>query len=204
MATLSDLVKAIAEVQGLEENQVLWIARYLREDGLITQGGRGRGGAKMGARDAANLLIGVNAPGTAKQSTQFVKAFRNLPLIRDFLSPEDIAEWDEMKSDDDDEWTRSFYRLAPFGPALEQIVSHFCLNENYNTADITRITISGPLSTASIYMGAEDAERAGDISLSVIFSTRLDINETKQLPDQEISKTFTHRTLTKVGETLSR
>jgi hypothetical protein len=203
MATLSDLVKAIAEIQGLEENQVLWIARYLREDGLITQGGRGRGGAKMGARDAANLLIGINAPGTAKQSTHFVRAFRDLPLIRDFLSPEDITEWDDLRSEEDDDWTRSFYRLAPFGPALEQIINYFCEADNQITSDVTRITFSGPLTTASIYMGLEDAERAGDISLSVVFSAHLDSREPDQFPDQEISKSFTQRTLIKIGQTLS-
>lgn len=80
MATLSALVKVIADAQGLDENQVVWIARHLREAGLITQGGRGRGGAQMTAQDAVNLLIGVNAPGEPKDAPITLEQFGQLAL----------------------------------------------------------------------------------------------------------------------------
>lgn len=78
MALLSDLVSALAEVEGIEESFVAGVARYLREAGLVSQAGRGRGAAKMGSRDAAALLIAVNstvlakdAPDTLRQLAQF-------------------------------------------------------------------------------------------------------------------------------------
>ncbi|TXN03238.1 hypothetical protein FV242_12190 [Methylobacterium sp. WL64] len=202
MATLSELVKAIAQIQGLEENQVLWIARYLREDGLIAQGGRGRGGAKMRVGDAANLLIGVNAPGAAKQSCQLVRSFRALPLTRDFLSLEDPEEWDELRSENDNDWNKSFYRLAPFGDTLEQIINKFRNEGDQLDRHTTRITLSGPELTASIYMGAEEAERARDMFVNVSFGPNIVCDDSKEVPDQEISKTFTDRTLARVGEAL--
>ncbi len=66
MALLSELVGVIAEVEGLEESFVVGVARYLREAGLISQAGRGRGAAKMQVQDAARLLIAVNSTVLAK------------------------------------------------------------------------------------------------------------------------------------------
>lgn len=78
MALLSALVKAIADVEGIDEVQVGWVARHLREAGHITQAGRGRGAAHMSSSDAANLLIGVNAASGAKNAAEAVSLYRNL------------------------------------------------------------------------------------------------------------------------------
>jgi hypothetical protein len=79
MALLSALVKAIAEVEGIDEVQVGWVARHLREAGQISQAGRGRGAAHMSSADAASLLIGVNTATNAKNGAETVRLYRNLP-----------------------------------------------------------------------------------------------------------------------------
>lgn len=78
MALLSTLSKAIAEAEGLEETTVSWIARHLREAGLISQAGRGRGAAHMKASDATNLLIAVNGADNAKNAVEAVGKIRAL------------------------------------------------------------------------------------------------------------------------------
>ena len=78
MALLSELVRMIAKVEGLEEVSVGIFARHAREAGLIAQGGRGRSAAKMTFRDAANLLIAVNGCALAKQVSDSVPLFRGL------------------------------------------------------------------------------------------------------------------------------
>lgn len=78
MALLSKLVSTIAAVEGIDEGQVTWVARHLREAGLITQAGRGRGAAHMTINDATNLLIGVNAAASAKEASEAVADFRML------------------------------------------------------------------------------------------------------------------------------
>jgi hypothetical protein len=54
------------------------IARYVREEGLIATGGRGTSAATMSARDAVNLLIGVNATTHAADAVKIVSAYRRL------------------------------------------------------------------------------------------------------------------------------
>ncbi|GJE46948.1 hypothetical protein AEGHOMDF_6157 [Methylobacterium soli] len=66
----------------MDDVQVGWIARHLREAGLISQGGRGRGGAQMSTADAANLLIGVNASTSAKDAVAAVYHYRELVCSR--------------------------------------------------------------------------------------------------------------------------
>lgn len=73
MALLSDLVAAIAAVEGVEESFVGGVARYLREADMISQAGRGRGAAKMLPRDAAALVIAVNATVLAKDAPSILR-----------------------------------------------------------------------------------------------------------------------------------
>ncbi|MFB0488397.1 hypothetical protein ABIE45_000983 [Methylobacterium sp. OAE515] len=75
MALLSTMVERIAEVEGVETAYASGIARYLREAGLLTQAGRGRGAAHMTSLDAARFLIGLNASATAKDAPEAVKVF---------------------------------------------------------------------------------------------------------------------------------
>src|SRR4051794_3656929 len=78
MALLSTIVTAVAQVEGMDEAQVGWIARHLREAGLISQAGRGRGAAHMTTRDAAILLIGANTASSAKDAAASTQLYRSL------------------------------------------------------------------------------------------------------------------------------
>ncbi len=86
MALLSTLVERIADVEGMDKAQASGIARYLREAGYISQAGRGRGAAHMTARDAAHLLIGLNASKTAKDSPEELKYYCSLTNRWNFVS----------------------------------------------------------------------------------------------------------------------
>jgi hypothetical protein len=78
MATLSDLVTALAGVTGLPESMVFAYGRFARQAGLISQKGRGRSAASMTLTDAANLLIAVAATGVTREAGTAVEAFRSL------------------------------------------------------------------------------------------------------------------------------
>lgn len=114
MVLLSELVKIVADVEGLDEVSVGIFARQAREAGHIKQGGRGRSAAKMDTQDAANLLIAVNACVLAKEVAEAI------PVYRAMLS----------KSD---EYTGKVKRLlktagvfqseATFGSDLEDVIS---------------------------------------------------------------------------------
>ena len=83
MAFFNDLVRVIAEAEGMDEITVTGIGQYVRDAGFITKGGRGRSAALMTAADAANLLIGVNAAGKAKDAAEAVSRYSELQLTHD-------------------------------------------------------------------------------------------------------------------------
>lgn len=79
MALISDLVSAIAEVEGIPEATAQLIARYTREAGHLSQGARGRNAPRATVTDAANLLIALNAGGCiAREAADAVEPFRAL------------------------------------------------------------------------------------------------------------------------------
>ena len=89
MAFFSDLVRAVAQAEGMDEMTVTGIGQYLRDEGMITKGGRGRSAARMSSQDAANLLIAVNGTALAKDAPKAVNAFRALetqPMSLEFTS----------------------------------------------------------------------------------------------------------------------
>src|ERR1700687_3500599 len=94
MALLSELVTAVAQAEGMEEVTVGVFARHAREAGLISQAGRGRGAARMTVRDAANLIIAVNACALAKYVRYGVEDFRSLTStgVKDAAFPEPIGK----------------------------------------------------------------------------------------------------------------
>lgn len=81
MASIAELVKIVAEVEGLEENYVSVYARAAREAGFIAHHGRGRNAAKMSVRDAVNLLIAVNGSDLAKNVPAAIVDYRGLETI---------------------------------------------------------------------------------------------------------------------------
>jgi hypothetical protein len=102
MATLSELAGTIAEAEGMDPATVALIARYVREAGLIEKKGRGPSAARMGAKDAANLLIAVNASSSAREAPAVV------PVYRDLIAANDGSETAEAN--------------GTFGEALELVI----------------------------------------------------------------------------------
>jgi len=89
MATLSDLVTALAAVTGMPEATVFAYGRFARQAGLISQKGRGRSAASMSVTDAANLLIAVGATDVTREAGIAIKNFRTLERGRLYeFSPE--------------------------------------------------------------------------------------------------------------------
>jgi hypothetical protein len=78
MATLNDLVKAVAWVTGLPEATVFAYGRFARQAGLIQQAGRGLNAAAMNLNDAANLLIAVAGTDVTRDAGRAVETFRSL------------------------------------------------------------------------------------------------------------------------------
>src|SRR5215470_2842768 len=78
MATLTELVHAVAEAEGMDSATVALIARYAREAGFIQKKGRGPSAAQMGVSDAANLLIAVNASAAALDAPLVIPVYRDL------------------------------------------------------------------------------------------------------------------------------
>ncbi|MFC1455735.1 hypothetical protein ACETIH_03170 [Microvirga arabica] len=116
MVLLSELVKIVAEVEGLDEVSVGIYARSAREAGHIKQGGRGRAAAKMDVRDAANLLIAVNACTLAKDVAEAVPVYRSMQIEDETYTGKDRALLTKVGV---------FRSGATFGTDLEQILS-FC------------------------------------------------------------------------------
>jgi len=98
MATLSQLVTAIATAEGIDAERVAAIGRAVREEGLIRTSGRGTSAAQMEERDAANLLIAANTADTARAAPAAVAQYRALQAKRNRQTSEFGSELEEMIS----------------------------------------------------------------------------------------------------------
>lgn len=78
MATLAEMLNTIIEVQGHEHSNATVIARHVREDELISSGGRGLGAAQMTDKDAATLLIALAVSSPAVRAAKITRAYRAL------------------------------------------------------------------------------------------------------------------------------
>lgn len=118
MARLSSLVVATAAILGLDVESVYQRARHLREAGLIRQGGRGTSAPHMGPSDAANLVLGVMASPSAKDSPECVRLIRSAKFEECEVNLsgrviDDVPPFAALKARD---------RVLKFGPALERII----------------------------------------------------------------------------------
>jgi hypothetical protein len=98
MATLSQLVTAIATAEGIDAERVAAIARAAREHGLIRTSGRGTSAAQMSEPDAANLLIATNTADTARTAPAAVTQYRALKAKRNKQTSVFGNELEEMIS----------------------------------------------------------------------------------------------------------
>ncbi len=94
MTRLSELARITSRALSFEERSVILCARYLREAGLISQGGRGPSAAHMRPRDATNLLLGVMASDTIKDAPKSVKLAREAGFIGGETNLSGIVETD--------------------------------------------------------------------------------------------------------------
>jgi hypothetical protein len=79
VATLSELVSQIADLTDIPKATIFAYGRFAREGGLISQRGRGRGGASMTATDVANLLIALSGTSVTREAAKAIALFR--PMI---------------------------------------------------------------------------------------------------------------------------
>lgn len=73
---LIELLPVVSETLGLPLASVRVFAMHLRKHGLISSGGRGRGGAEMKASDLTNLLLATMLGGPAKDAHTAVQRLR--------------------------------------------------------------------------------------------------------------------------------
>jgi hypothetical protein len=142
MATLTELVEAVAEAEGMDSATVALIARYAREAGFIQKKGRGPSAAHMGVADAANLLIAVNASGLAQDARVVIPLYRDL-IVAEYL-------WVEKRRIPNDGF---------FGNALELIIQSAIDGELPNT-----------LVSREVPTVVRDAFHQGTIEMSIGFS----------------------------------
>jgi hypothetical protein len=99
MAPLSNLVSVLAHVTGLPEATVFAYGRFAREAGLISQAGRGLGGAQMTASDATNLLFAVCGSRVTRDAGKAIAALRSLSgkIMESSLReiPPELKEWSQ-------------------------------------------------------------------------------------------------------------
>lgn len=201
MALLTELVAKVAEVEGLPETFVAGIAKYLREADHIRQGGRGLSAARMNPRDAANLLIAVNATRLAKDA---VEAFETYGVL----------EWWPVMDTDDLEDSRLNLLVAVlserirFADALTKLISLAVWSDSYRPPldalfanDDLRldITFSRPKRIVQVEVRDRSDQDLGVMFRGVFYN---EPNE-EPAPDRRDLVTITHRTILEVGKTLA-
>jgi hypothetical protein len=87
VALISDIVTELSVMSGLAEISIVGVARRLREDGLLSQKGRGRGSAHATPLDAARLCIALMIGGKARGASTVVRDFGQLQLSRRSVEP---------------------------------------------------------------------------------------------------------------------
>jgi hypothetical protein len=81
MALISDLAPELSVMSGIPVETIAVVSRHLREAGLLSQRGRGRGAAKATPLDAARLCIALMVGGKAKNAPTAVTDFGALETL---------------------------------------------------------------------------------------------------------------------------
>lgn len=97
MATSGELIDETARLMAFPRNAVLYPYRVLRENGVVTKGGRGRSAAQVTARDAASLLIAIAGASQIKDTISAWHDYANLQA--------QTAEGGEPVGERKPEWT---------------------------------------------------------------------------------------------------
>lgn len=117
MASIGTLIRAIANIEGIDESSVKLISRYAREGGFISQASSGSGAARMTPTDAANLLIAVNATALAKDSVDAIRTYR--PLVWESRKYIQDAQ---VEADREDPFRSIFRSRVTFSDAFEKLI----------------------------------------------------------------------------------
>lgn len=209
MALLSRLVKTVAEVEGVDEAYVAGVARYLREAGLLSQAGRGRGAAQMTPQDAVHLLIGLNASSMAKDAPEAVRSFKGLVVVENVVPLEDEDGHPYYEEDD------VIFALGtgkPFDGALEALVRGYIpiqdgrsrLEKDWEDSVEVHVLFRRPIASATITI---DDTSAPDDKPEVLAITRFESRRSSVLTgrgrDRHDTASITDRTLREVGRVLA-
>ncbi|WP_036286402.1 hypothetical protein [Methylosinus sp. PW1] len=125
MALVSDLVRAIAEVEGIPPETMDVVARHAREAGYLTTGARGRNAPPATVTDAVNLIIAANAGGCVlRQAPEAVALYRRLATNGGFRKVEARGVNREYFAIED-EPIAFLSDYATLGEALEKIIDGF-------------------------------------------------------------------------------
>jgi hypothetical protein len=85
MATPGQLVQTVSEMLGIPAETVTNYDRVLSESGMRSKSGRGRGAAKVTARDAAYLLIAILgspiAGASVKEAANTCRRYGSMPVL---------------------------------------------------------------------------------------------------------------------------
>jgi hypothetical protein len=96
MAKLSDLIAALSQLLPMPEQTVAVYARLLRQERLLSTGGRGPGAANMSPDDCARLLLAIMAADQVKDAVEAVERFWSLPV--EFLQTRETQPKAERKN----------------------------------------------------------------------------------------------------------
>jgi hypothetical protein len=192
MATLSELVTAIANVEGIDAERVGAIARAAREEGLIRTSGRGTSAAKMEERDAANLLIATNTAETARAAPAAVLEYRTLQAKRGKTERDFGNALEELISAAKRESLADYVTNII---ALLGTVGHLGERRYANEAYEIVITFSKPIPHVQLHIGASN--RRPDF---IVFTNRREPRV--KAGDRFENTNITHRTILAVADVL--
>jgi hypothetical protein len=211
MATPGQLVQAVSEVLGIPAETVTNYDRVLSESGLRSKGGRGRGAAKVTARDAANLLIAIMgspiAGASVKEAANTCDLYGPLPVLGHVLGMNTFANLglptlDELPNKHTlrdgisaliNSATRGEHYRIPGAPA-ETSASH--------RDGLCRITLIGRHPWAEIYADGV-ASGEGKNFARRVYTRRWKRGQAREEKDLHQERIISYRTIRVLGSLLS-
>lgn len=216
MATFNDLVRVIAEVEGMDPMTVRGIGIKVREAGMISKSGRGLSAARMTVEDAAALLIGVNGTAMAKDAAEAVRAISGLRLSFDrawSLDADNVSSPDfherAQTLDGEDPFERTLRFGTPFFETFSALISTFIPRDDerfsVGLGDKVEVTFRRPVWSASIAISSKTHDE--EIPFEAWADVGFEGLEIRHLADdgtdRRDSTTIGERTLMAVGRILA-
>lgn len=121
---LSELLPIVAATLGLPPASLRVLGAHLRKHGLVTSGGRGRGGAEMTPTDLTNLLLAAMSGGPVKDVHLSVSRLREASV--DPISDRQIQPARPIEDHP------LFMRTHQLGEALDAIFLSYAADDEFN------------------------------------------------------------------------